>query len=150
MAEGIESANIYVGCSLTGAPEEFVERIELLKDTLKKDYDVADFVGLVAGSSEDVYNWDIKRCVADCDLMVGVCDIPSIGLGWELSTATQLGKKVLAVAQEGSLVTRLVLGAAEVEPNVEFRRYKDMVLDVPRFVEERLLIAHSSLTTPET
>ncbi len=138
MSRGIESANIYVGCSLTGAPEQFIENVERFKETLRRDYEVAEFVGLEAGTSADVYNWDINNCVENCDLFIGVCDIPSIGLGWELSKSTTLGKLVLAVAHVESKVTRLVLGAAEVEPNVDFRRYVDLSDDVPRYVAEKL------------
>jgi hypothetical protein len=149
MAKSLESAKLYVGCGLTNAPEEFKEGVEQLKDRLKKHYDVFDFVGLTAGTAEDVYRWDIEHCVADCDLFVGVCDYPSIGLGWELNEAIDLYKPTLGVAHEKALVTRLVLGAAAVKPNFTFQRYNDLALEVPAFVEEQLMVAQNKLSVPE-
>ena len=118
--------------------------MELLKDTLRKDYDVFDFVGLEAGTAEDVYRWDIEHCVADCDLFIGVCEYPSIGLGWELNESVNLLKPTLAVAHEKSMVTRLVLGAAALKPNLDFRLYSDLVADVPGYVHEELLKAQNN------
>jgi hypothetical protein len=119
-----KKTKLYVGCSLTGASEEFKSSVEELKHKLRGEgYEVFDFVGLVAGTSADVYNWDIVQCVRNCDALIGICDFPSIGLGYELSEATRLKKPVLAIAHNDSLVTRLVLGAAEVETNFRFERY---------------------------
>lgn len=130
------NTNIYVGCSLTQATEKFRDEVEDFKTVLKQaGHTVFDFIGLENGTDEDVYNWDIGHCVKDCDILVGVCDNPSIGLGWELADATRLGKKVLAIAHEKSQVTRLVLGAAAVEPNVHFMRYATLG-DVLSIVDE--------------
>ncbi|MDB5166034.1 MAG: hypothetical protein JWM37_106 [Candidatus Saccharibacteria bacterium] len=129
--------NLYVGCGLTAAPEAFVDEVDALKDTLRERFNVFDFVGLTAGTSGDVYNWDIGHCVADCDMFVAVCDYPAIGLGWELAEATRLGKPTLGVAHVDSRVTRLVLGAAEVLPTFTFERYEGMVADVPELVVAR-------------
>lgn len=134
---------LYVGCGLTNAPEEFKESVETMKIQLKERYDVFDFVGLVAGTSEDVYKWDIEHCVADCDMFIGVCDYPSIGLGWELNEAVSLGKPTLGVAHQDSLVTRLLLGAAGLKPNFEFTRYHNLVEDVPKMVDEKILAMQS-------
>jgi hypothetical protein len=132
-------AQLYVGCALTAAPENFKTSVEGLKDTLRDlGYAVFDFVGLVAGTPEDVYNYDIGHCVRDCDAFIAICDEPGIGLGWELSEATRLGKPVLAVAHVDAKISRLVIGAAEVEPNLHFERYNDLVSEVPALVETML------------
>jgi hypothetical protein len=130
---------LYVGCSLTGASEEFKNSVEKLKGNLRAEgYEVFDFVGLIAGTSADVYNWDIGHCVQDCDALIGICDFPSIGLGYELCQATRLKKPVLAIAHTDSLVTRLVLGAAEVEPNFRFERYNNIEKDITPLVNKWL------------
>jgi hypothetical protein len=130
---------LYVGCLLTQASEEFKDGVEQLKVTLRAEgYEVFDFVGLVAGTSADVYNWDIGHCVKDCDALIGICDFPSIGLGYELNEAVRLQKPVLAVAHKDSKVTRLVEGAAEVEPNFSFERYSDISQDIIPMVESWL------------
>jgi hypothetical protein len=127
---------VYVGCSLTQAPEEFKSSVEGFKDKLRTmDYDIFDFVGLVDGTARDVYEWDIKRCVGTCDIFVGICDYPSIGLGWELGEAVRLGKFAMAVAHADASVTRLVLGAAEAESSLQFERYTSLLTDVPPLVE---------------
>jgi hypothetical protein len=136
--------SLYVGCCLTSAPEEFTDQVEALKDALRLNYNIYDFVGLVNGTSEDVYRWDIENCVANCDMFVGVCDYPSIGLGWELSESIRLEKPTLGVAHEDSKVTRLVLGAAAVKPNFSFERYQDMVTDIPCIIDEQFALMHPS------
>ncbi len=113
---------IYIGCSLTYAPEEFKESIELVKNDLRSDFEVMDFIGTVAGTSQDVYRWDIHECVEKCDAFIAICDLPSIGLGYELGTAVErLKKPTLALAHKDSKITRLVLGIEQ--PNFKFERY---------------------------
>jgi hypothetical protein len=115
---------LYVGCALTDAPEEFKQGVENFKHGLRAEgYEVFDFVGLVNGTALDVYKWDIKHCVKNCQALIAICDYPSIGLGYEMNEAINLKKPVLALAQNDSKVTRLVLGAAEAEANLRFERY---------------------------
>lgn len=138
MARGSEiNESLYVGCCLTGAPEDFAVEVEATKDILRRNYDLYEFVGLVAGTEEDVYRHDIKTCVANAGMVVGVCDYPSIGLGWELAESVNSRKPTLGVAHEKSTVTRLVLGAAAVEPNFTFERYQNMRVDVPKLIAAR-------------
>ena len=82
-------------------PREFKKEIENIKNILRKEYEVMDFVGLVAGTPHDVYQWDIHRCVATCDVFIAICDFPAIGLGYELGVAIEkLHKPTLALARE--------------------------------------------------
>jgi hypothetical protein len=123
---------LYVGCALTDAPEEFKDGVEKLKLSLRMEgFEVFDFVGLVKGTPADVYNWDIKNCVKKCDAIIVVCDYPSIGLGYELNEAIRLKKPALALAHTESKVTRLILGAAEIEPNLRFERYPKLSGVIP-------------------
>ena len=116
--------SLYVGCALTHAPEEFKQNVQALKNRLKKICHVFEFIGLINGTEQDVYNHDINVCVRGCDLFVGICDMASIGLGYELSVQIEDRKMpALAVAQTDSKVTRLVLGIDK--PHFEFQRYKD-------------------------
>ena len=129
---------LYVASSLTHAPEAFRAAVEDFKKALRaRGYEVFDFVGLVNGTAKDVYKWDIGHCVGDCDALVAICDHPGIGLGFELCEAIRLKKPVLAVAHHDATVTRLVLGAAETEPNMRFERYADLH-DVAALVDEWL------------
>jgi hypothetical protein len=132
---------VYVGCGLTHAPEEFRISVEGLKEVLrqKRGYEVYDFVGLENGTPADVYAWDIGRCVLKSDLLVAICDYPAIGLGWEIGTAVEKHQKpTLAVAHKDTHITRLVPGAAEAgAPNYRFRRYNDL-MEVPDYIAEML------------
>lgn len=132
----LSKRKIYVGCALTEASDSFKSCVEAFKELLRKQgYEVFDFVGLVTGTPADVYNWDIGHCIADCDAFIAICDLPSIGLGYELCEALRLGKPVLAVAHTDARVTRLVQGAAEVEPDLQFVRY-DALSDLLPLVAE--------------
>jgi hypothetical protein len=144
MANDIEKKKLYVGCGLTLASEEFKSRVEDLKDRLSKNWEIMQFLGLVDGTAEDVYRKDIIENVGGCDAFLGVCDEPSIGLGWELCESTGLKKPTLAVAHMGSKVTRMVLGAPAFHSTMKFRRYEDMVEDVPEIVREEFAVVLGS------
>jgi hypothetical protein len=117
-----QKLKLYIGCSLTHAPEEFKSSVEDLKTKLKTDFEVLEFIGLVNGTPTDVYHHDVQTCVGTCDLFVAICDFPSLGLGYELGTAVEkLHKPVLAVAQKDAHITRLVIGIDA--PGFEFKRY---------------------------
>lgn len=139
MSAAQKKPRLYIGCSLTMASEEFRDQVEQLKVVLRaQGYKIDDFLGLTAGTPREVYLWDIKECVANCDVMVGICDEPSIGLGYELCEAVRLGKPVLAVAHKQVQVTRMIAGIAEVEKNFAFERYNDLVTDVPQILDDHL------------
>lgn len=126
---------LYVGCGLTLASEKFKNQVEDLKGELRTDWDVLEFLGLVAGSAADVYQRDIVENVGVCDAFVAIADEPSIGLGYELAIAVEQQRKpVLATAHINSRVTRMLLGAAEVHTNMTFQTYDDMVNDVPQLL----------------
>jgi len=114
---------LYVGCSLTQAPKEFIAQVESLKEGLSEKYEILDFIGLKSGTARDVYDWDINKCIKECDLLLAIADYPAIGLGWELAKANELGKEIVVVAREDSKVTRLLIGAAEVHKNISIFRY---------------------------
>ncbi|HCC22713.1 TPA: hypothetical protein DF272_00870 [Candidatus Falkowbacteria bacterium] len=114
---------LYVGCSLTQAPSEFRAQVESFKNSLRADYDILDFVGLVAGTDTDVFLHDTD-CVRSCDLFVAICDYPAIGLGYELGVALEMGKPVIALARHAACVSRLVLGINK--PNFHFYRYTEL------------------------
>lgn len=123
-AEPRAKLKIYIGCSLTHAPQAFRAAVEELKQELRQEFEVFDFLDLHAGRPEDVYHWDIGRCVAECDLFVAVCDHSSLGLGYEIGTAVEKHRKpVLAVAHRDAHITRLLLGIDE--PHFSFQRYDD-------------------------
>ena len=132
---------VYVGCGLTQAPEAFKASVERLKAALMaRGYQVLEFVGTRPAPPQEVYNHDIKECVGKCDAMLAIVDYPSLGLGWELAAAGNLGIPTLAVAQNRAPVSRLILGAAEALPSMGFERYGQLQ-EVPAMFEVFLAAA---------
>lgn len=119
---------IYLAHSLTQAPEEFKTEMVKLRKLLKTEHEVLEFKGLMAGTPEDVYYHDVQ-CVKDCDILLAEVSYPAIGLGFEIATALQLNKKVIAVAKTDAKISRLVLGITH--PNYKFIRYEkiDQILN---------------------
>ncbi len=133
---------IYVGCALTRATEEYRQGIAKFKEMLRsKNYEVIDFIWVKLKDPRDVtpqkvYEWDIEDCVANCDLMVAICDEPSIGLGYEIGTAVEkLGKPVLALIKKGIPLTRLIEGIKH--PKFSYREYENFG-DALELVEEKI------------
>ena len=125
---------IYIGCALTHAPEEFRIAISELKDKLRQDYEILDFIGLEKGTAEDVFEWDTK-CVRSCDLLVADCTHPAIGLGIEIGVAIENNKPMLLVAHKDAKIGRMILGITH--PKFSFHRYNDS-LEVVTFIKERI------------
>src|SRR5690606_22262114 len=122
---------------------EFVESIAAIKDSLRKDYEVLDFVGLNYESTAQVYKWDIEHCVRSCDVFVAICDERSTGLGWEICEAIHLGTPVLAVAHKDAKVSGLVLGAAEVKQGMDFVRYQNLEEELPALIKQKFATLNS-------
>lgn len=120
---------LYVACGLTNAPEDFVKDVETLKDNLRQDYNILDFIGLELGTDKDVYLHDVEQ-VGRCAAMLAIADYPSTGMGGEIMLAKTLQKPTLAVVKSDTKVTRFLSGMAEVAPTVEMERYQDL-RDVP-------------------
>lgn len=140
-----DKKQLYVGCSLTHAPEEFKNDVEELKDRLGIDWDVMQFLGLTDGTELDVYQRDIVENVGGCDAFLGIVDEPSLGLGWELREATRLRKPTLAVAHIGTKVSRVILAAPAFNSTMSFRQYESLVDDVPAIVAEEFEVVRDAV-----
>lgn len=78
-------------------------------------------------SNEEIYNRDINW-LRKCDIVIAEVTTPSLGVGYELSFAESLGKKVYTISEKGVNVSGLIMG------NSFFENYKyetiDEVLDI--------------------
>lgn len=116
---------LYVGCSLLHAPDSFRESVKELKALLQSEYEVLEFVGRLDVPSEEIYQWDIHKQVHSCELFLAICDLPSLGLGYEMATAIEkLGTPTLGVAHKDANVSRLILGIQQ--PCFSFARYESL------------------------
>lgn len=111
---------IYLANSLTHAPEAFKTEMEILKRRLKEQYEVLEYFGLAAGEPAEIYSHDMKQVNA-CDLVLAEVSYPSLGVGFEIATALDLGKRVLAAAKHEAKVGRIIVGISR--PNFTFIRY---------------------------
>jgi hypothetical protein len=124
---------LYIGCALNHVPkdkQDFLLMIPEIKEKLKKDFDILEFRSSVhdfinnthSFSAKEIYEFDIQDSVMNADVMLAICDYPSLGLGYEMATAIEKrGIPVLAMAHKDSLVSRLILGINH--PNFQFIRY---------------------------
>lgn len=115
---------LYFSCALSGLPEDHRQAMIEVRSTLQPHFEVMEFCDASTPPAE-IFHHDINVCVAGCDLVVAMCDYPSVGLGYEMGTALELhGKPVLALAAIDARVSSLVLGIPH--KNFSFRRYSDI------------------------
>jgi len=136
---------LYVGCGLTHASEGFKQEVLRFRGALEEDFEVLKFVGISPQTpAGTVFEHDI-RCVTDCDAIVAVSDEVSTGLGMEMGYGLAIGKRILAVAHQDSLVTKMVTGGGEssTAPDFMFARYENLVDDVVPMVHA--LFEHDSI-----
>lgn len=136
--------SLYVATALTGADPDFVKDVMRFRNVLEqkyaKTYNILKFVGISPETSDAVvFEHDIA-CVEASDLVVGISDHKSTGLGWEMGWAARSGQMVLAVAHEDAHITKMVTGAgaSDVAPSVHFERYTTLVEDVIPIVHQLL------------
>ncbi|MBI2355596.1 MAG: hypothetical protein HYV13_00095 [Candidatus Doudnabacteria bacterium] len=130
MAKG---KKIYLGAALVHAPEVYRRSILDLKKILSEQFEVLDFYGYdKAGEARNVYLHDID-CVKNCDFLLAECSYPSLGLGFEIASALNLNKPVIAVAHKDALVSRMILGIDT--PLFTFMRYES-ISDIAKIISE--------------
>lgn len=136
--------NVYVACSLTHASPEFIAQVEVFKKKLESVCNILKFAGLNSGRSpRDIYLYDIRECVGGSDLVVAICDQPSIGLGYEIATQLESrGMPCLCIAHKKSHVTELILDVHQ--PGFEFKRYSNLQKDGVKMVVDKLKKIHKA------
>ncbi len=143
----VKKKTLYVAHRLTNAPLDFLMVLKALKTLLEKDYEILHFLGVNQGTAGDVYERDIIECVASADLVVGICDQESNGLGYEVGARVERYQKpMLTLAHNDTKLTRLLIGSADRNPHCHFlRRYDDLLRQVPGFIYEVLQIVDNQI-----
>jgi nucleoside 2-deoxyribosyltransferase len=75
----------------------------------------ADYAG------RDIYERDVAW-IHGCDAMVAEVSTPSLGVGYEIALAAQLGKPVLCLHRAGLFVSRMITG----NPHVQVETYTSL------------------------
>ena len=133
---------LYVGCSLTQAPLEFITSVENLKLKLAESFEILDFFGLAdEPDSTKIYNHD-RKCVLESNLFLAICDFPSIGLGMEIGFAIENQKKIIIAYNSKSKITRMLLGIPKAQ-NIQFCQYQD-ILEIEKFLENNSNLASTN------
>jgi hypothetical protein len=157
----MEKVNVYVGCGLTHAPQEYKNEIAALKDQLRKvDWiTVLDFVTPHTLSTEwekmdsrHIYHNDIHDCVGVAEAIIAELSYPSTGLGWELGTSVEKHKiRTMMCARDDAKISHLPIGASLHDDNahVSFIRYDKSILELmPYFIRELDLLRDSAQKKP--
>jgi len=109
--------NIYFACSLTGGREFESVYQAITRALVEKGYEVptaflaessAVSVEAALGPNE-VYLRDSKW-IRMCDALVAEVSVPSHGVGYEIGYALWFGKPVLALYQNGRVVSKMITG----------------------------------------
>lgn len=109
--------NIYFACSITGG-REFESIYQAITKALIEDHHevptahLAD-TGVTALEAVidplEVYTRDVAWIRAS-DVLIAEVSVPSHGAGYEIGFALGLGKRVLAIYQEGRKVSKMITG----------------------------------------
>jgi len=129
---------IYLGCSLYNASPEYLTQIDSIKDSIRSQYELIEFLGIGAEHTcEQVVEYDLS-CVRKCDVMLGICDAPSTGMGIEIGLANSLQKPILLVAKNED-VSRMIRGNHAENPKCRFVTYNspnDLLEKLAQFISK--------------
>ncbi len=112
---------VYFGCSLQHASQEYIDDVYKLREELKKDFEILEFLGLNNGTDAAVFLHDTSN-VTKCDLLIAEVSLPSTGLGYEIGLADSLKKQIVAIAHKDAKVSAMVKG----NPRITFIQYDDV------------------------
>ena len=122
--------NIYFACSITGGRSFESVYQEFTRAMLEDGHEIP--TAHLAESSvmalekvidpREVYDRDVNW-ISDCDALIAEVSVPSHGVGYEIGFALEKGKPVLALAEEGIVVSKMITGNPNRALQVNF--YKD-------------------------
>ncbi|MFA5888923.1 MAG: nucleoside 2-deoxyribosyltransferase [Candidatus Paceibacterota bacterium] len=118
---------VYLGCSLTGAPESFKSEVKDLIFLLEKSYTVLPFFSFtnkIAKNNREVFEFDMNQ-IKEADFMIAICSHPSTGMGYEIKETLSQGKKVFAFAKDGDGVSKFIDNGI-IDSNYKFSRVENL------------------------
>jgi nucleoside 2-deoxyribosyltransferase len=108
---------IYFACSITGG-REFESVYQAIVRALKEDGHVVPSAHLAESSvmaleavidPHVVYARDVEW-MQECEVLIADVSVPSHGVGYEIGFALGMGKRVLALYQEGRKISKMISG----------------------------------------
>ena len=97
---------------MTHASEEFKVEIKELKKTLSPKFEIIQQDEPALDTPRKMFEFDTNS-IKGCDLLLAECSLPSIGLGFEIATALQHNKPVLAIMNQAAKVSKFILGISD-------------------------------------
>jgi len=121
--------NIYFACSITGG-RDFESVYQTITKALAEDHHEVPTAhlaetGVMALEAIvdplEVYSRDVAW-IKSSDVLIAEVSAPSHGVGYEIGFALGLGKRVLALYEEGSKVSKMISGNPD--PHLRVASYK--------------------------
>ena len=121
---------IYFACSITGG-REFESVYQAMVKALTEDGHVVPNAHLAESSVMaleavidplEVYSRDVEW-IRDCEVLIADVSVPSHGVGYEIGFALGVGKRVLALYQEGRKISKMISGNPD--PHLLVRSYQN-------------------------
>jgi hypothetical protein len=136
--------NIYFACSITGGRDDEPVYQAIVAALIGDGHEVptAHLAGSGVGEMEaeidprEVYARD-TAWIRACDALIAEVSVPSHGVGYEIGVALGLGKRVLALHQDGGKVSKMISGNPD--PNLTMMSYPapdEAVGKIRRFLQE--------------
>jgi nucleoside 2-deoxyribosyltransferase len=112
---------VYFASALANATVQFRHDCDEIKELLKGKYVIKDYFGYVPeADAKMIYEHDAQQ-IRNAEMLIAECSYPSLGVGYEIGLALALGKQVIAIAKEGSIVSKMITG----NPSIKFIWYAD-------------------------
>lgn len=89
---------------------------------LEKDY-----------TQEQIYSRDISW-IKECDIVVAETSVPSLGVGYELAYAENLGKKIICIYDENTNLSAMIKGNKYFEL-IEYNNSSDLLLKLKEILD---------------
>lgn len=121
--------NIYFACSITGG-RDFETVYQTITKALAEDHHEVPTAHLAESGVTaleaaidplEVYARDVEW-IRTCDVLIAEVSSPSHGVGYEIGFALGLGKRVLALYEEGRKVSKMISGNPD--SNLKVASYK--------------------------
>ncbi len=136
--------NIYFACSITGG-RDFESVYQTITKALAEDHHEVPTAhlaetGITALEATidplEVYSRDVAWIRAS-DVLIAEVSSPSHGVGYEIGFALGLGKRVLALYEEGCEVSKMISGNPDPHLKVaSYRGSEDVVTMIRQFLSE--------------
>lgn len=136
--------NIYFACSITGG-RDFESVYQTITKTLAEDHHEVPTAHLAETGVTaleavidpfEVYTRDVEWIRAS-DVLIAEISTPSHGVGYEIGFALSLGKRVLALYQDGCKVSKMISGNPDSRLQVaSYKSPEEAVTRIRQFLSE--------------